>query len=410
MTEENKKRKNIALGLGLSLTVMMILLAWLNSTAMPVVVNTALVGIVIGFLALLLTGIGLYRSLTNPDKFRGTRIGILSIVVVIILSGWFLYDGFLFYHAEEIHFENDDITLAGTLYLPTSGCPCPAAVLVHGSGWQTRSEYEYYARILAQNGIIGLAYDKRGTGSSTGNLYQAGYPEYAKDALAGMQFLQQRPDVISVKTGLIGFSEGEWVAPLAYSLAEEKPGFIVVVGASGLSPAGQVNEEIEIRLRSSGFGEDDVQRAISVNELVFHFQRTGEKRDSLLAVIQQVYEEPWFTTAEDIPANDDELGLYEHYTWWRSVMDTNPDSLWTQVDAPVLFLKGGQDSRSYADTAEQKLRAALEAGNNRNVEFVRFPSADHLILEWPLGEGVPPPVFADGYLDKMESWIKSLNH
>lgn len=90
-------------------------------------------------------------------------------------------------------------------------------------------------------------------------------------------------------------------------------------------------------------------------------------------------------------------------------MDTNPDSLWTLVDAPVLFLNGGQDSRSSADTAEQKLKAALEQGNNRKGEFVRFPEADHLILEWPFGEGVPPPVFSDGYPDKMVCWIKSLN-
>jgi uncharacterized protein len=405
--EENKKGKNIALGLGLSLTVAMILVAWLNTTAMPVVLNTALVGLVVGCLALLLTGVGLYRSLTNPDKFRGTRTGVFLIAIVIILSGWFFYDGFLFYRAEEVQFQNGDITLAGTLYLPTSGCPCPAAVFIHGSGRQTRNEFQYYARVLAQNGIISLVYDKRGTGSSTGNLYQAGYREYAKDALAGVNILQQRPDVLNDKTGFIGFSEGEWVAPLAYVQAEEKPGFIIVVGPSGLSPAGQVNTEIELRLRSGGFGEEAVQKALSVNNLVFHFQRTGEEHDSLLVVLQQVHEETWFTAANDIPANDDELGVYDHYTWWRGVMDTDPDSLWKQVDAPVLFLKGELDDRSYADVAERNLITVLEKGGNTDTDFVRFPRADHMILEWPFGKGVPPPVFSAGYLDRMVEWIKS---
>jgi hypothetical protein len=46
-----------------------------------------------------------------------------------------------------------------------------------------------------------------------------------------------------------GFSEGEWVAPLA-AVDCGKAAFIGVIGASGMSPAEQVNAEIALRLQA----------------------------------------------------------------------------------------------------------------------------------------------------------------
>lgn len=387
------------------LVVFLFLISWLNTTALPAVMNFPMVGVVSAILALLFLCLGIYQSAKQPDLYRGHTFGIFLLLIVFVLGGWHLFDGFLSFQKQDVSFNNDDITLAGTIYWPNGGCPCPAAVFIHGSGSQTRDEYRYYAYKLAQNGIISLVYDKRGTGGSTGNLYAGDYEDYAKDALSGMNFLRQRNDVKEDGVGFIGYSEGEWVAPTAYAVATKKPNYIVVVGASGLSPAGQVNEEIRIRLSSMGFDSSAISQAISLNEKVFHFQRTGENRDSLLTALQKYRNEPWFITAEDIPRSDEELGQFEHYTWWRSVMDTNSDSLWSQVDVPILFLKGEQDDRSRADIAKRKLKAALEQADNTNVEFSHFTGADHMVLEWPLGKNIPPPVFPDGYLEKIVEWI-----
>ncbi len=401
-------QKNIPVVLGAGLTILLILFAWLNTTAMPVVVNVGGIGVVIACTVLLLLGFTIYRSLTRPTQYRGTPLALVCFLIALVSGGWFLYDAYLSFHREEVTFSNENIVLAGTVYLPTAPCPCPAAVLIHGSGRQTRDEYRYYARNLAQRGIIALAYDKRGTGGSTGELYAAGYREYAQDALAGALLLSQRNDVISAAVGLIGFSEGEWVAPLAYTAADDKPGFIIVVGPSGLSPADQVQAEIAIRLHSLGFDPHSIEEALALNDQVLHFQRTGLGRDTLLADILRSGNLPWFTAAGDIPGDGEELGMYEHYVWWRAVMDTNPDSIWADVYAPVLFIKGGKDSRSTAELAEQKLRTILESGGNRNAEFVHFPGADHMILEWPFGAGVPPPVFSDGYPDILADWIRDI--
>lgn len=406
MEKESSPKWNKPVLIATILTFFLLLVTWLNTTALPAVINVPFVGVVIAVFALFFLGFGLYQSVKQPNPYLIHLIGGFLLLIIFVLGGWHLYDGFLSFQKQEVAFNNNNnLNLAGTLYRPTGGCPCPAIVFIHGSGNQTRNEYRYYAYKLAQNGIISLVYDKRGTGDSSGKLYGGGYEEYAKDALAGLNFIRQRNDVKEDKVGFIGYSEGEWVAPIAFTVATEKPNYLIIVGASGLSPAEQVNEEITIRLSSMGFDTSTISQAISINEKVLHFQRTGENRDSLLRTIQRYRNESWFIASEDIPRSDEELGQFEHYNWWRSVMDTNPDSLWSQVDVPVLFLKGEKDDRSRADIAKRKLTAALKLADNNNVEFIHFTEADHMILEWPLGKNVPPPTFADGHLDNIVEWI-----
>ena len=385
------------------LVLMLILLAWLNTTAMPVVANIQLMGFLVGSVAFMVVGFRLAMAFKNSWGKTTVITGIVMMGIVLILSGWFLYDGYISFENEEVHFANGDIILGGTLFLPGSGCPCPAAVLIHGSGRQTRSEYEFYAQKLAQRGIIALAYDKRGTGASSGDLYSVGYDAYAGDVVAALNFLASRLEVAEI--GLMGYSEGELIAPMAYQQAPNKPAFIVIIGGSGLSPADQVNAEIALRLKSQEFQEVDVNRAVDLNEKVLEFQRTGEHRDSLLLEIESARDEPWFSAAEDIPSNGEELGNFDDYSWWRNVMDTSPDSIWYDVDIPTLFVKGGNDSRSSAESAEQKFTSIFSENGNSQVEFYTYPGADHSILEWPLGENIPPPIFSGRYLDDLADWI-----
>jgi hypothetical protein len=44
------------------------------------------------------------------------------------------------YREEKVTFQNGDLTLAGTLLVPSPGGPHPAAVFLHGSGPQDRTD------------------------------------------------------------------------------------------------------------------------------------------------------------------------------------------------------------------------------------------------------------------------------
>ncbi|MCK4305564.1 MAG: alpha/beta fold hydrolase, partial [Candidatus Eisenbacteria sp.] len=131
------------------------------------------------------------------------------------------------YEEIEVSYANGDITLAGTLTLPSEGGPFPAALLISGSGAQDRDETVFAHKpflVLSDNltrrGIAVLRVDDRGVGGSTGGGTRPTTADFTEDALAGVRFLQQRPEVDPKKIGLIGHSEGGTIAPLAASRSD----------------------------------------------------------------------------------------------------------------------------------------------------------------------------------------------
>ena len=203
--------------------------------------------------------------------------------------------------------------------------------------------------------------------------------------------------------GVIGFSEGEWTAPVA-ALEAGDIAFVVVIGASGTSPARQVNAEIAIRLGARGYPEEIIAQAMALNDRVFAYQRTGQGADEVKKELEAVRLQPWFVDAEDIP---EEIYPADEYAWWRSVMDFDPAPVWQRIGAPVLVLKGELDAHSPADTARQEITSALARGNNPDVDFVLVRGGDHMLLRWPLGERIPPPLFADNWPQKLVEWMKA---
>jgi pimeloyl-ACP methyl ester carboxylesterase len=371
-------------------------------SAMAVVMDLARIGLWLGTAGLLLCALSAWRA-TRAGLPRRTRIvrwvaTAAAGLVCLLLAR----DRFVLYGTEEVRFTSGGIRLAGTLYTPRGKGPHPAVVIIHGSGPETRDDYAFYAKLFARSGIAALAYDKRGAGASTGETYGTDYSGYADDAVAAVRLLARRPGIAPDRVGLMGVSEAEWVGPLAAARAPEVA-FLAVTSAAGTSPAEQVNAEIALRLRARGYGEPDVRRALELNDRVLDYQRTGRGAEAVRAALRAAAGEAWFRDAEDIP---DEIYAFEEYAWWRSVMDFDADAAWARVTVPVLLLKGGADPMSPADEMQRRVSAALGRGGNRAVRIVVFPGADHAMLRWPLGEGVPPPAFADGYLDTLVGWVR----
>lgn len=121
----------------------------------------------------------------------------------------------------EIQFPSGDITLAGTLVVPSK--TVAAVVLVHGSGRELGDVA--FAQDLGRMGVAALAYDKRGVGKSQGTY--AG-PEVGKnntdpenldllagDASAAVKELTRETASSHIPVGLLGFSQAGWIIPLA---------------------------------------------------------------------------------------------------------------------------------------------------------------------------------------------------
>lgn len=108
------------------------------------------------------------------------------------------------------------------------------------------------ADLFASHGIAALAYDKRGSGDSTGSYgIVANYQLLADDLLAGVALLRDRADIDPARTGVWGGSEGGWVAPLAAARSPDVA-FVVAVSAPGVSPIRDILFQNELALGHEG--------------------------------------------------------------------------------------------------------------------------------------------------------------
>ena len=130
------------------------------------------------------------------------------------------------------------VTLAGTLTLPEGDGPFTAVVLVSGSGPQDRDEtilghrpFAVWADRLARAGVAVYRFDDRGTAQSTGDWNASTIADFSTDAAAAVRALLARPEIDRV--GVMGHSEGGYVAPRVARLVPETA-FVVLLAGPGV--------------------------------------------------------------------------------------------------------------------------------------------------------------------------------
>lgn len=132
----------------------------------------------------------------------------------------------------EIYFSNGNLKLAGILILPEGEGPFPVAVIIHGSGTSTRDSKWYLtvANHLQENAIAVLLPDKRGSEKSEGKWIGASFEELAGDTISAIEYIRTQDQFNYSKIGVIGMSQGGWIAPVVAAKTED---LAFVVSMSG---------------------------------------------------------------------------------------------------------------------------------------------------------------------------------
>ena len=193
------------------------------------------------------------------------------------------------YKEEEVTYENaqDAVRLAGTLTIPDSKGPFPAAVLITGSGPNERDEKIWNHRVflvladqLTRKGIAVLRSDDRGVGSSTGDFESASNADFAADAGAALRYLQRRPEIDPRRVGFIGHSLGGDIAALA---ASESPGtaFLVMMAGSASTLAEDMHYQCREIFSRQGAADEAIVLNEKINRAVFSIIKQEE--DSVAA-------------------------------------------------------------------------------------------------------------------------------
>jgi uncharacterized protein len=373
----------------------------LSRSALPVVVDVRPGLLVVAGAAAALLAVGWRRS-RSPWR-RAVAAGACVLAgATFLATAW---DLTLRYRTEEVSFENEGVTLRGTLYIPGGEGPHPALILVHGSGRQARDEYAFYAREYARRGIAALAYDKRGSGASGGSVTTATYEQLAADAASGIALLRGRPEIDGDRVGIWGLSEGEWVGTLA--AIKTDPAVLLLISPSAMTPSRQVQYQTGANVLQAGFTPDEARRAQELYGRLTSFQRTGEGRDELNRELRLTAREPWFGAARYLEASVPEYERVQALEWfptWRARMDFDALPLFARIRCPVLAQAGGRDPKNDGREALARIEAALAQAGNTAFTGLLYPNAGHGLIEWRLPLGLPPPWFAPGYIEAQLDW------
>lgn len=263
--------------------------------------------------------------------------------------------------AVPVAFTSGGARLLGTLLLPSGAQhrPYPALVLAHGSEASDRHSFGPVPYVLAGHGYAVLVFDKRGTGASSGSWRDVGLEPLADDVAAAARLLAARADVDARRIGIVGFSEGGWVAPLA---AARTPvvHFIVTISGGGLTK-----------------GDAYVHKARRIAE---ESGLTGRTLDSAVAVAES-------TIAE---SRDRVRGARSPTGFDRRVA-YDPADDWRRFRGPVLVMAGADDVLEPAVRSSAWLERTLREAGNLDVTVKLFPRAHHSLL---LGVTGTPSEFA----------------
>ncbi|MEO9253981.1 MAG: alpha/beta hydrolase [Tepidiformaceae bacterium] len=187
-----------------------------------------------------------------------------------------------------IRFTSGDTSLVGELVLPTGAAPHPAVVLLHGSTWGERRFYRAHAAAFAAAGIATFCFDRRGNGDSGGER-DMDIEVLAADAVAAWEATCAVDEVDATRVGLWGYSNGAWVAGLAASQLAPAA-FLVLAGASGVTPAAAEVYRRTSELRNFGIGEETLEAVARTWTIIFDYGARGVWDDSWNSELESLQE------------------------------------------------------------------------------------------------------------------------
>lgn len=300
------------------------------------------------------------------------------------------------YYVENVTFQNkkDNISLGGTLTLPSKDGKFPVVVLISGSGAQNRDSellghkpFLVIADYLTKNGIGVLRFDDRGVGESKGDRNIATTKDFATDVAAAVEYLKTRKDINMKKIGLIGHSEGGIIAPMVAANSKDIS-FIVLLAGTGIPGDELLMQQTYLVGKATGMSEKELEEASVSNTKVYNILKTEKNLDTakkqLTTVLQAEFDQ---LPADQKPSQEEIDAIVAQQLaviaspWFQYFISYDPSLILKDVKCPVLVLNGEKDVQVPSKVNTQAIKNALEKGGNKKVTVVEFPNLNHLFQE-----------------------------
>lgn len=291
------------------------------------------------------------------------------------------------FDVQDLSFKGHDVQLAGRLTLPKGTDRVPVVVLVHGADLSptldSNGVMSTLQRLLPAQGIGVFAYDKRGTGKSSGK-YTQDYGLLADDADAAVA---QASRLAGARLGRIGFwggSQGGWVAPLAANHTHVD--FVIVGYGLAVNVMDEDQESVELQMREKGYPPQVIAAALEVAHaaevvLVTDFREGFPELDAMRA---KYGKEPWYKDVKGDFADmvlshsdDAELRAMAKDFDWHVPYKYDPMPVLRASKTPQLWILGGEDYEAPSAETGRRIKSLIAAGLPYTLAF--YPHAQHVM-------------------------------
>ena len=279
------------------------------------------------------------------------KIGIIFTLVIVITQN--CYSLSIFYKSFTF-INNRGDTLHGNLITPSQNVSAktPIIIFLVGSAHSAFDKNyegflkENFEKIFLANGI-GLCYfNKPGIGLSKGKWYKQSFQDRADDTKSCINFLKGLSSIDSNKIGVIGHSQGGWIAQMVAAQFCKDIKFGVSLSGPSYSVKSQLISDFTSSLTCNG-----VEKSKALH-------RAKRKTNVVFAL------------ASILPINENLKQL-------KRIRKYNPDNSIRNISIPFLFMFGENDKLVYYDWCLDSLNNIFNQNIPSNIQVKVIKGVNH---------------------------------
>jgi pimeloyl-ACP methyl ester carboxylesterase len=284
----------------------------------------------------------------------------------------------------------DNVTLAGTLTMPSGDGPFPAVVLVSGSGPQDRDEsllghkpFWVIADHLSRQGIAVLRYDDRGMAKSTGSFSNATTVDFANDARCAVEFLRGQPKIDPSRVGIVGHSEGGLVASILCA-SDLQLAHVVLLAGPGVPGDKILATQTRAIMAATELQGVQAEKQLKITQDVVDAVKRGVPAAEFKTMIQQFSTEQ---VGKDLQSDEAREAARQMFMtqlqqlggpWFEYFLKYDPSQDLRRATCPVLALIGELDLQVVPDVNLPVIREALSASGRHDFRCTELEGLNHL--------------------------------
>jgi uncharacterized protein len=289
--------------------------------------------------------------ITIDNHSMKKNIGILFTLITLLTQD--CYSSIIYYKNFTFVNKRGD-TLQGKLITPSlnESANFPVIIFLVGSA---RSAFdknyegfikENFERFLLEKGI-GLCYfNKPGIGLSQGKWYKQNFQDRVNDTKSCIDFLKGLPSIDSSRIGVIGHSQGGWIAQMVAAQLHKDVRFAVSLAGPSYSVKNQLVSDFTSSLTCKG-----VEKSKAL--------RLAKRKTNFV-----------FTLASIFPLNENLKQL-------QRIRKYKPDNSIRNISIPFLFMFGENDKLVYYDWCLDSLNNIFNEKIPPNIQLKVINGANH---------------------------------